>query len=157
MPRTTKPGEELLPAKPPENTGRRHLVSGAARLGFGTFLSRLLGLGRDMTRAWLFGTGMAADAFTVAFRIPNLLRALFPEGALSASLVPILSGFVEKDDLEATNRFLRVMATVLFLALGVVTILGLLVAPLVVPYLMHGFHAVPGKVELTVRLTSPSV
>lgn len=141
------------PAPPPENTGRRHLVSGAARLGLGTFLSRLLGLGRDMTRAWLFGTGMAADAFTVAFRIPNLLRALFAEGALSASLVPVLSDFVEKDDLEATNRFLRAMATVLFLALGVVTILGVLIAPLIVPYLVHGFHAVPGKVELTVRLT----
>ena len=143
----------MTPAPEAPSPGRRHLVSGASRLGLGTFISRLLGLGRDMARAWLFGTGMAADAFTVAFRVPNLLRALFAEGALSASLVPVLADYVERDDREATVRFLRALSTVLCAALGITVLLGVLLAPTIVPWLVHGFRAVPGKVELTVRLT----
>jgi len=113
----------------------------------------VLGLVRDMARAWLFGTGMAADAFTVAFRIPNMLRALFAEGALSASLVPVLADYVEKEDRAAVDRFLRSMATVLYAALAVTVLLGIALSPVLVPAIVHGFDSVPGKVELTVRLT----
>jgi putative peptidoglycan lipid II flippase len=61
-----------------------------------TFLSRILGLARDMICASIFGTGMVWDAFTVAFKIPNLFRRLFGEGALSAAFIPIFTEHIEK-------------------------------------------------------------
>lgn len=154
----SRPGEDPARAGAGISRGappaaRRQLLSGAFRLGLGTFVSRLLGLGRDMTRAYLFGTGAAADAFTVAFRIPNLLRALFAEGALSAAFVPVLSGYLETGEREATERFLRAATGALLVAVSVTALLGIALAPALVPLLVRGFDDVPGKVELTVRLT----
>ena len=66
----------------------------AGVVGFYTFLSRILGLIRDMVLAALFGSGMAADAFFVAFRIPNLLRRLFAEGSLTIAFIPVFTEYI---------------------------------------------------------------
>lgn len=147
--------DQTRPAAPgsPGHGHRTGLIRSAAQLGLGTFASRLLGLGRDMSRAWLFGTGPAADAFTVAFRLPNLLRALFAEGALSAAFVPVLARYIEEKDRGEFEDFLHAFATIFLLCLLAVSLLGILLAPLVVPLIVQGFESVPGKIDLTVRLT----
>ena len=132
---------------------RRGLLRSAAQLSLGTFASRLLGLGRDMSRAWLFGTGTAADAFSIAFRLPNLLRSLFAEGALSAAFVPIFTRILHEGDRENLEDFLHSFATLLLLALIGVSLLGVVLAPAAVPWIVAGFDEVPGKIDLTVRLT----
>ncbi len=142
-----------LDATPAAGRERRGLLRSAAQLGLGTFASRILGLGRDMSRAWLFGTGPAADAFTVAFRLPNLLRALFAEGALSASFVPVFARYIHEEDRGNLEDFIHSFATLLALVLVGVSIAGILAAPAVVPWIVHGFDKIPGKVDLTVRLT----
>ncbi len=131
----------------------RHWVLSAGKLSVGTLLSRVLGVVRDMMRAYLFGTGIAADAFTVAFRLPNMLRALFAEGALSAAFVPVLTEVMEKGDSGEWRRFVLNCATVLTLTLAVVCLLAILVAPHLIPLIVPGFAKVPGKIELTVELT----
>lgn len=141
------------PAAEQAKPARRGLLKAAAQLGLGTFASRILGLGRDMSRAWLFGTGTAADAFSIAFRFPNMLRALFAEGALSAAFVPVFSRYLHEDDKEKLEDFLHSCATLLLITLVAVSILGVLLAPLVVPWIVQGFADVPGKIDLTIRLT----
>ena len=115
--------------------------------------SRLLGVVRDMLRAYLFGTGLAADAFTVAFRLPNMLRALFAEGALSAAFVPILTEVMEKGEPGEWKRFVLNCAAVLTLTLMLVTLFGILIAPVLIPLIVPGYGEVPGKLELTIQLT----
>ena len=83
-------------AHPDSESAAEHVAVSAGKIGLGTFTSRILGLVRDMTKAYFFGTGIAADAFTVAFRIPNLLRALFAEGTLSAAFVPVFGEYLTK-------------------------------------------------------------
>ncbi len=131
----------------------RHWVLSAGKLSLGTTLSRILGVVRDMFRAYLFGTGIAADAFTVAFRLPNMLRALFAEGALSAAFVPVLTETMEKGEREEWKRFVLNCASVLALTLLLVSLLGILVAPKLIPIIVPGYAKVPGKIALTVQLT----
>ncbi len=132
---------------------RGHWVLSAGKLSLGTMLSRVLGVVRDMLRAYLFGTGIAADAFTVAFRLPNMLRALFAEGALSAAFVPVLTEVMEKGEPGEWRRFALNCACLLALLLMVVSLLGVLIAPVLIPLIVPGYAEVPGKIELTVRLT----
>ena len=89
-----------------------------------TFLSRILGLVRDMICASIFGTGMVWDAFTVAFKIPNLFRRLFGEGALSAAFIPIFTEHIEKRGKAEAMAFVNVVATVLIIILGGLVFLG---------------------------------
>lgn len=125
----------------------------AGVVGFFTLLSRILGMVRDMVLAALFGSGMAADAFFVAFRIPNLLRRLFAEGSLTISFIPVfteyLTGRGRKDALELA----RVVLTMLSILLAVVTVLGILLAPWIVRIQAFGFGGTGVKYELTVLLT----
>ncbi len=131
----------------------RHWVLSAGKLSLGTILSRLLGVVRDILRAYYFGTGMAADAFTIAFRLPNMLRALFAEGALSAAFVPVLTEAMEKGAQGEWRRFVANVAALLSLALLLVSLAGVLVAPYLIPLIVPGYAEVPGKIELTVDLT----
>ncbi len=122
-------------------------------MGFATFLSRILGLVREQVFAFLFGAGNATDAFNIAFRIPNLLRDLFAEGAMSAALVPTFTK-VRKEEGDA--RAWRVAGLVFRVLLGVVGVLalgGILFAPHLVGLYAAAFRSVPGKFELTVRMT----
>jgi putative peptidoglycan lipid II flippase len=116
-------------------------------------LSRVLGFVRDAVIARAFGAGAATDAFFVAFKLPNLLRRLFAEGAFSQAFVPILAEYKNKRGEEATRLLISRVATVLFVALAVVAALGVIGAPLIVLISAPGFTASPDKFQLTVDLT----
>lgn len=118
-----------------------------------TFLSRVMGLVRDQVFAALFGAGTAADAFNMAFRVPNLVRDLFAEGAMSASFVPTFTEWREKHGDEAAWALARQLMSTLLAVLLALCALGWLFAPQLVGLLAGGFAAVPGKLELTVDLT----
>src|SRR4030065_2286772 len=89
-----------------------------------TFLSRILGLVRDMICASIFGTGMVWDAFTVAFKIPNLFRRLFGEGAFSAAFIPIFTEHIEKRGRAEALAFANIIATALVIIVGSIVLVG---------------------------------
>src|SRR5215213_2951930 len=117
-----------------------------------TFVSRVLGFVRDAVIARIFGAGIATDAFFVAFRLPNLLRRLFAEGAFSQAFVPILAEYRNRRGDEATRVLVGRVGGLLAVVLLVVTVLGVLAAPWLVYALAGGFGRTPGKVELTAEL-----
>lgn len=117
-----------------------------------TLISRIFGLIRDMTIAYAFGAHRAADAFFVAFRIPNLLRRFFAEGALTISFVPVFTDYLRKDKREA-HHVVNVSFTMLFLVLLVVVAVGILLAPWIVKAIAYGYTADPAKFATTVLLT----
>ncbi|MEO0085191.1 MAG: murein biosynthesis integral membrane protein MurJ [candidate division WOR-3 bacterium] len=119
----------------------------------GTLVSRILGVVRESVFAYLFGAGMATDAFNVAFRIPNFLRDVFAESALSAAFVPAFVESLNKEDRQRTWRFASAVVTVLGLALSILVILGIIFAPQVVRVVALGFADEPAKFNLTVVLT----
>ena len=136
------------------------LLRALAAVSSMTFLSRVLGYVRDFFIARAFGAGLATDAFFVAFRIPNLLRRLFGEGAFSQAFVPILAEYRNRESPEDTRTLIDCVATTLLVALVAVTALGVAIAPLVVYVSAPGFAAEPGKFELTVlmlRITFPYI
>jgi putative peptidoglycan lipid II flippase len=125
----------------------------AGVVGAATLLSRVLGLIREQVMATLFGAGMATDAFNVAFRIPNLLRELFAEGAMSSAFIPVFTGTrARAGDQEAWALGRQIVAWLL-VVLAAICALGYVLAPALVRLLAPGFAAVPGKLDLTVKLT----
>ena len=137
-----------------------NLLRALATVSSMTLLSRVLGYVRDVIIARVFGAGLATDAFFVAFRIPNLLRRLFAEGAFSQAFVPILAEVRNREGPEETRALVDSVATALFLALVLTAALGMALAPLVVYVSAPGFAAEPGKFELTVamlRITFPYI
>src|SRR5437762_6863573 len=125
-----------------------------------TFVSRVLGYVRDFFIARAFGAGLATDAFFVAFRIPNLLRRLFAEGAFSQAFVPVLAEHKNRLPPGETKTLIDGVATALFLALVAAAVLGIAAAPLIVYISAPGFAADPGKFGLTVamlRITFPYI
>ncbi len=118
-----------------------------------TLLSRILGFVRDFVIARTFGAGMMTDAFFVAFKLPNLLRRMFAEGAFSQAFVPILGEYRNQRGEAETKRLVDHVATLLFLVLIVVTALGVVAAPLLVYVSAPGFAADTDKFELTATLT----
>ncbi|MCK4792374.1 MAG: murein biosynthesis integral membrane protein MurJ, partial [Desulfobacteraceae bacterium] len=121
-------------------TSEEKSVSRAAGVvGFFTFLSRILGLVRDMVLASFFGSGMAADAFFVAFRIPNLLRRLFAEGTLTIAFIPVFTGYLTTKSKKEAFELARIVLTLLTLILVVITILGVLLSPWIVRIQAFGF------------------
>jgi putative peptidoglycan lipid II flippase len=130
------------------------LVTRAAGVvGIYTFLSRVLGLLRDMLIANFFGSGMFADAFFVAFRIPNLLRRLFAEGSFSVAFIPVFTEYLRKRTREDVVLLVRAVFTLLILILTVASILGMAFSPLIVRIIAPGFGAGGEKYALTVLLT----
>ena len=130
------------------------VVADAGRVSIATMASRVLGLAREQVMAAFFGAGMATDAFNVAFRVPNLLRDLFAEGALSAAFIPTFTATDHKEGRAEAWRLGAQVMNALALALAVVTVLGWLCAPLLVGMLAPGFAAIPGKLELTILLSN---
>jgi len=125
-----------------------------------TLVSRILGYVRDFYIARAFGAGLATDAFFVAFRIPNLLRRLFAEGAFSQAFVPVLAEYKNREAPEVTRTLIDGTATALLLALVAAALIGIVAAPLVVYISAPGFAADPGKFGLTVtmlRITFPYI
>jgi putative peptidoglycan lipid II flippase len=136
------------------------LLRSTAVVGGMTLLSRILGLARDIVIARVFGAGGAADAFFVAFRIPNLLRRLFAEGAFSQAFVPVLSEYRTRRTPEEARELVAVTSGVLGGILFAITALGVLVAPLLVLMFAPGFLGDAAKYDLTVqmvRLTFPYI
>ena len=117
-----------------------------------TLLSRITGLARESLKAAVFGAGVQMDAFEVAFRLPNLLRRLFAEGAFAQAFVPILAEYRRQRGAEATRDLASRVATLLVIVLLALSVIGVVAAPWLVYVLAGGFEATPGKVELTAQM-----
>ncbi|MCK5132273.1 MAG: murein biosynthesis integral membrane protein MurJ [Candidatus Sabulitectum sp.] len=130
----------------------RSVAKAAGLLGILTFASRILGLARDVGQAAILGTGMAADAFTIAFIIPNILRRLFGEATVASALVPTYTEALLKDGKAEAGKLAGKILTFVGSALLVVVFLGMLIAPVLVDLFAAGFHDDPGKTQLTVQL-----
>jgi putative peptidoglycan lipid II flippase len=117
------------------------------------FLSRVLGLVREQVFATLLGAGLYADAFQAAFRIPNLLRDLFAEGALSAAFVPTYTRALAEGGPERAYRLANRLMTLLAAVLGALMVAAFIFAAPLVRALAPGFERVPGKMAVTVELT----
>lgn len=130
-----------------------NLLRAAATVSSLTLVSRVLGLVREMVLARLFGAGAEMDAFNVAFRLPNLLRRMFAEGAFSQAFVPILSDTRSRHGEERTRELLSHVASTLFWVLLAVSILGVVAAPLLVLLVASGFADDPAQLALTTQLT----
>ena len=115
--------------------------------------SRLLGLVRDQVQAYLFGTGLAADAFNLATRVPTLLRDLFAEGAMSAAFVPTFTRSLTSQGKEAAFRLGSQVVNGLLLITGSIVVLGVIFAEPLATAFGDEFSKIPGKLELTVELT----
>jgi putative peptidoglycan lipid II flippase len=115
--------------------------------------SRILGLVREQVLAALFGAGFAMDAFVVAFRIPNLLRDLFAEGALSTAFVTVFTHYDQRLGPERTWRLANNVIACLAIVVGSISLLGMLLSPRLVDLMAPDFGLVPGKLELTATMT----
>src|SRR2546428_10326986 len=115
--------------------------------------SRILGLVREWVFSTFFGASFANTAFIIAFRIPNLLRDLFAEGALSAAFVATFTWRLEHDGEAAAWRLANLVVNALAIVVGAITLAGIWFAPALVTAIAPGFADIPGKVELTVALT----
>ncbi len=149
MPREN--GEELV--SPPVATTEQGVVRAAGVVSLATLSSRILGFLRDMVVAQAFGAGPITDAFFVAFRIPNLLRRLLAEGALSTAFIPVFTDYLTTRPRTELLRMLRAVAGGMALLLAAVVLLGMFLAPWIVRVIAPGFFAVPATGELAVRLT----
>lgn len=130
-----------------------NLLRALATVSGMTLLSRILGFVRDFVIARAFGAGLATDAFFVAFKLPNLLRRMFAEGAFSQAFVPILGEYKNKRNIDDTRTLVDHVASLLSMLLFAITALGIATAPLLVWLSAPGFSADAGKFELTVTLT----
>jgi putative peptidoglycan lipid II flippase len=131
---------------------RSKLARRAGVVGLGTLFSRLLGLVRDISLAAVF-TRDETDAFFVAFTLPNMLRQILGEGAVSSAVVPVLSATLEKDGDEAGRAFFARMRGLSLVALLVATALGMIFARPLCELFAAGYHAREGEFERTVQLT----
>ncbi|WP_121395311.1 murein biosynthesis integral membrane protein MurJ, partial [Pseudomonas aeruginosa] len=137
-----------------------NLLKSLAAVSSITMLSRVLGFVRDTILARIFGAGLATDAFFVAFKLPNLLRRIFAEGAFSQAFVPILAEYKNQQGEEATRTFIAYVSGLLTLVLALVTALGILAAPWVIWVTAPGFADTPEKFALTtdlLRVTFPYI
>jgi putative peptidoglycan lipid II flippase len=128
------------------------ITKAATTIGMGTFLSRILGFLRDMVIAHFFGAGMAADAFFVAFRIPNLWRRLVGEGSLTISFIPVYTEYLTQRSEEETRKVTHIAFTIAGVVLLILTVLGILFSPILIRIIAPGFIRVPEKFQLTVAL-----
>jgi putative peptidoglycan lipid II flippase len=141
-------------ATPSKNTAsdtEKLNTKAAGVIGLAVMASRVLGLVREQIQAALFGGGRIMDAFTAAFRIPNLLRDLFAEGALSTSFVTVFSRTIVHEGDESAWRLASKIATLAIVVLSVLTIAGIAFAPALISIIAPGFD--PEKAALTVTLT----
>ncbi|HEY6330233.1 MAG TPA: murein biosynthesis integral membrane protein MurJ [Blastocatellia bacterium] len=133
---------------------RKSVAKSAGIISGAVMVSRILGLAREMIFAYFFGASksFAYDAYIIAFRIPNMLRALFAEGALSAAFVTVFSDFLATKGKDRSLRLSNVTTTVLVAILGIGVLVGVIWAPFIVKVLAPGFARDPAKFVLTVKL-----
>ncbi|HEY8517521.1 MAG TPA: murein biosynthesis integral membrane protein MurJ [Candidatus Binatia bacterium] len=141
-------GEAQAEATQPVRLARSASIVGAAIL-----VSRVLGLVREQVFAASFGAGRELDAFVTAFRIPNLFRDLFAEGALSAAFVTCFTQKLAREGEESAWRLANLVIHALVVVVGGLVLLGIAFAPWIVSVIAPGFAETPGKTELTIFLT----
>ncbi len=129
------------------------MLRGILTVGIWTMASRLLGFARDVLIADRLGTGLVADAFFVALKLPNLFRRLFGEGAFNAAFVPAFAGTLASFGREPARRLAGEVASALAVWLAGITVLGIVFMPQLMVVLAPGFAALPAKLALTVTLT----
>lgn len=137
-----------------------NLLKSLAAVSSMTMMSRVLGFVRDAIIARFFGAGASADAFFVAFKLPNLLRRIFAEGAFSQAFVPILAEYKSQQGEEATRTFIAFIAGMLTLILALVTVAGIVAAPWIIYVTAPGFSEDADKFILTtslLRVTFPYI
>ncbi|MEW6419039.1 MAG: murein biosynthesis integral membrane protein MurJ [Nitrospirota bacterium] len=132
---------------------KRHIARAAGLMSVATFISRILGYVKDMILARFFGATGIADTFFVAFRIPNLLRELFAEGAMSSAFIPVLTEYQTKHGIEEARKLVRITFTFIMIFVGLICIVGIVFAPAIVTVIAPGFLDMPEKFSLTVLLT----
>src|SRR5687768_434117 len=146
-------------ADPSRGQGER-LLTATSTVGFMTLLSRITGLARDIAFSGWFGSGPVMDAFAVAFKIPNLLRRFFAEGAFSQAFVPVISEYRTHRSQADTRELVSHVAGTLGVGLFVVSAVGVVAAPLLILAFAPGFVAQNGQFDLAVdmlRFTFPYV
>lgn len=131
----------------------KSIAKSAGVIGLATSLSRVLGFIRDIVIARYFGTALYAQAFVVAFRIPNLLRDLIGEGATNAAFVPVFTEELTKSGKRDFFKLAQVILNILFFTLLILTAVGILASPLIVRLIAPGFMADAEKFKVTVTLT----
>ncbi|MFZ5800341.1 MAG: murein biosynthesis integral membrane protein MurJ [Candidatus Omnitrophota bacterium] len=130
-----------------------HIAKSASLISIATVVSRVLGFIRDILIAQFFGTAQSAQAFVVAFRIPNLFRDLVGEGAANAAVVPVFSEYLAKERKEEFWKLFNVVMNLFLIVTAVITLLGIFFAPLIVKIMAPGFIRSPEKLLLTIKLT----
>ncbi len=145
----TSPGTARTEAQHVE----RQVVRAMGSIGVATLLSRVLGFVRDMVVALAFGAGPVTDAFFVAFRIPNMLRRLLAEGALSTAVVPVFTDYHVNRPRAEFLRMVRAVFASALLVLTLVSALGVATAPWIVRAVAPGFTAEPWQADLAILLT----
>jgi putative peptidoglycan lipid II flippase len=128
------------------------VTKAAGQISMATTASRILGFIRDVILAKIFGATGMTDAFFVAYRIPNLLRELFAEGAVSAGFVPVFTEYLSKEGREEAGRLAGVVFAFLLSVLIVVCFAGIVFAPSIASVAASGFLKEPVKFDLTVKL-----
>ncbi len=131
----------------------QQITRSAGAMTVATAISRLTGLLRDILKAHYFGTGLVADAFTVAFRLPNLLRRLLGEGTLSAAFIPVYADYRLRMTEAESWRFVNVIFNLLTIVAAAFTLIGMAWAEPLVRLFAPGFALQPEKLTLTVNLT----
>ncbi|MGZ8486876.1 MAG: lipid II flippase MurJ, partial [Candidatus Binatia bacterium] len=132
---------------------RANVARNAGIVSLAVMASRVLGLARDQIFAALFGAGLQYDAFLTAFRVPNLLRDLLAEGALSSAFVTTFTQTLQQKGKNEAIRLSNRVATLIVACITAVSIIAWVYTPEIVRLLAPGFYAVPGKAELTIELT----
>jgi putative peptidoglycan lipid II flippase len=127
LPRMTESHALSAPSNVPAK--KAGLLRSSALVGVATLLSRVLGLVRDVVFAWFIGATGGADAFFVAFKIPNFLRRLFAEGAFAQAFVPVLSEYRQKGDMAAVRHFIDRIAGCLGMTVVSVSLLAVAGSP----------------------------
>lgn len=140
-------------AEPRPQAESEHVVRSAGIVTLAVFASRITGLFRESAFARMFGAGLLYDAFMLGFRIPNLARDLFAEGALSSAFIPTFTEYLSMRSKEEAARLANLVGTAIIIVVGSLCALSMIFAPQLVDLLAPGFAAVPGKFDLAVRMT----
>ena len=142
-----------LPETEQGTSQSQRVARSAGILSASVMLRRATGLVREIVMARLFGAGMVLDTFLLGFRIPNLARDLFAEGALSSAFIPTFTEYLTKRSKKEAEELANLVATMIIIVVGAFCLLGTVFSPQLVSLLAPGFKDVPGKYELAVTLT----
>lgn len=143
----------LDPSTKSADSKHESLVRSAGVVSAAIFLSRITGVIREIAMARLFGAGEIYDAFLLGFRIPNLTRDLFAEGALSSAFVPVFTKYLSTKGKAEAAELSNLVATALLVVVSILCVLGMIFSPQLVNLLAPGFAQIPGKFALAVKLT----